>query len=200
MMNSLTDNKKNLLIIISSPSGAGKTTVCKKIINDDKKIKLSISHTTRAPRDNETNGVDYFFISSENFNKKILDHSFLEYANVFGNFYGTSKKQVKEILSNNFDVLFDIDWQGAAQIQKSNLAKIVTIFLLPPSKDSVYERLKKRSNETGDNYDSIEKRMLEYENEMKHANEYSYVVINKDIKECTKEVKNIIENERIINN
>ena len=178
-MNSLTYNKNNLLIIISSPSGAGKTTVCNRIINDDKRIKLSISHTTRSPRDNELNGVDYFFISSEKFNKKILDQSFLEYANVFGNYYGTSKKKVEEILSNNFDVLFDIDWQGAAQILRSNLAKIVTIFLVPPSKEAVFERLKKRSIETGDGYDAIQKRMLEYENEMIHANEYSYIVINR---------------------
>ncbi len=199
-MNSLTYNKNNLLIIISSPSGAGKTTVCNRIINDDKRIKLSISHTTRSPRDNELNGVDYFFISSEKFNKKILDQSFLEYANVFGNYYGTSKKKVEEILSNNFDVLFDIDWQGAAQILRSNLAKIVTIFLVPPSKEAVFERLKKRSIETGDGYDAIQKRMLEYENEMIHANEYSYIVINNDIKECTEEVKSIIKNERRINN
>ena len=199
-MNSLTYNKNNLLIIISSPSGAGKTTVCNRIINDDKRIKLSISHTTRSPRDNELDGVDYFFVSSEKFNKKILDQSFLEYANVFGNYYGTSKKKVEEILSNNFDVLFDIDWQGAAQILRSNLAKIVTIFLVPPSKEAVFERLKKRSIETGDGYDAIQKRMLEYENEMIHANEYSYIVINNDIKECTEEVKSIIKNERRINN
>ena len=195
-MSSSSDNKNNLLIIISSPSGAGKTSVCKKIINHDKKIKLSISHTTRVPRDNETNGVDYFFISSEIFNRKILDHSFLEHANVFGNYYGTSKKNVEKVLSENFDVLFDIDWQGAEQILKTNLAKIVTIFLVPPSKEVVFERLKKRSNETGDGPESIQSRMLEYENEMTHANEYRYIVLNDDIEECTKKVINIIENER----
>ena len=198
-MNSLTYNKNNLLIIISSPSGAGKTTVCNRIINDDKRIKLSISHTTRSPRDNELNGVDYFFISSEKFNKKILDQSFLEYANVFGNYYGTSKSNVEEILTKDFDVLFDIDWQGASQILKSNLAKIVTIFLVPPSKESVLERLKKRSEETGDDHKSIEKRMLEYENEMIHANEYNYVITNDDFDECTREVIDIIQNERRLN-
>ena len=191
-------NQKNLLIIISSPSGTGKTSVCKKIINHDKKIKLSVSHTTRAPRDNEKNGVDYFFISSDSFNSKILDQSFLEHAKVFGNYYGTSKKKVEEILSKNSDVLFDIDWQGAKQIVNSNLAKIVTIFLIPPSKESVLERLHKRSKDTGDDKDSIQRRMSEYENEMIHAKEYNYIVTNDDIEKCTKKVIKIIENERRI--
>lgn len=198
-MSSSSDYKNNLLIIISSPSGAGKTSVCKKIINHDKKIKLSISHTTRAARDNEINGVDYFFISNEVFNRKILDHSFLEHANVFGNYYGTSKKNVEEILSKGLDVLFDIDWQGAAQILNTNLAKIITIFLVPPSKNVVFERLTKRSNETGDDLEAIQRRMLEYENEMTHANEYNYIVVNNEIEECTKKVINIIENERSLN-
>tara|TARA_Y100000591_G_C21679512_1_gene617317 strand:- start:219 stop:815 length:597 start_codon:yes stop_codon:yes gene_type:complete len=195
-MNSNFNYKNNLLIIISSPSGTGKTSVCKKIINYDNKVKLSVSHTTRAPRDNEINGVDYFFISSEKFNSKISSQSFLEYANVFGHFYGTSKKNVEDMLSKDFDVLFDIDWQGAAQILNSNIAKIVTIFLVPPSKEAVLERLEKRSKKTGDDDNSIKRRMLEYENEMSHANEYSYVITNDDIEECTKKVIRIIENER----
>ena len=118
-MNSIVTNKNKLLIIISSPSGTGKTTICKKIIKYDKKIRLSVSHTTRSPRDNEINGVDYFFISNDKFNNKILNKQFLEYANVFGNYYGTSKKNVEDILSKDYDVLFDIDWQGAAQILNS---------------------------------------------------------------------------------
>ncbi len=195
-MSSSFSFQNNLLIIISSPSGAGKTSVCKKIIDQNQKIRLSVSHTTRAPRDNEINGVDYFFISSKKFNSKILDQCFLEYAKVFGNYYGTSKKKVEEILSKDFDVLFDIDWQGAAQILNSNLAKIVTIFLIPPSKEIVFDRLRKRSKDTGDDYDSIQKRMLEYENEMMHSDEYDYVVINDDIEVCTKKVIKIIEKER----
>ncbi len=199
-MISSIENKNRLLIIISSPSGAGKTTICKKIINQDTKIKLSISHTTRPPRDNEINGVDYFFVSCDEFNGKILDQSFLEYAKVFGNYYGTSKKNVRELLSRGSDVLFDIDWQGAAQILNSNLAKIVTIFLVPPSKEEVLERLKDRSKETGDNHEAVQKRMLEYENEMSHSNEYNYVVVNENIEECTKKVIDIIENERRLSN
>lgn len=200
MMNNSAYYKNKLLIIISSPSGTGKTTICKKIINRDERIKLSVSHTTRSPRDNEMNGVDYFFVSSDEFDSKILDQSFLEYARVFGNFYGTSKNNVKDLLSKDFDVLFDIDWQGAAQILKSNLAKIVTIFLVPPSKEVVLERLEERSNETGDNYNAVQKRMSEYENEMSHANEYDHIVVNDNIEECADKVLNIIENERILDN
>ena len=200
MMNNSAYYKNKLLIIISSPSGTGKTTICKKIINRDERIKLSVSHTTRPPRDNEMNGVDYFFVSSDEFDSKILDQSFLEYARVFGNFYGTSKNNVKDLLSKDFDVLFDIDWQGAAQILKSNLAKIVTIFLVPPSKEVVLERLEERSNETGDNYNAVQKRMSEYENEMSHANEYDHIVVNDNIEECADKVLNIIENERILDN
>ena len=195
-MNNITDYKSNLLIIISSPSGAGKTSVCKKIINYDQKIKLSVSYTTRAPRDNETNGVDYFFISNDNFNKLKINQNLLEYASVFNNYYGTSKKNVEDLLSKGFDVLFDIDWQGAAQISNSNLAKIVTIFLIPPSKEVVYERLKKRSKETGDDQEAIKRRMHQYENEMIHADEYDYVVVNDSIEDCIKEVLEIIKKER----
>lgn len=199
-MNNSAYYKKKLLIIISSPSGTGKTSICKKIINRDKRIKLSVSHTTRSPRDNEMNGVDYFFVSNDEFDSKILDQSFLEYAKVFGNFYGTSKNNVEDLLSKDFDVLFDIDWQGAAQILKSNLAKIVTIFLVPPSKEAVLERLEERSKETGDNYKAVQKRMSEYENEMSHANEYNHIVVNDNIEECAEKVLNIIENERILDN
>ena len=195
-MNSKHIYKKNLLIIISSPSGAGKTSVCRRIVNNDKKVKLSVSHTTRPPRDNELNGVDYFFITHDKFDSKILDQDFLEYAKVFENYYGTSKKNVEEMLSKNFDVLFDIDWQGAAQISESNLAKLVTIFLVPPSKEAVLKRLEERSNETGDDYEAIQTRMKEYENEMSHASEYRYVVVNDDIEVCIQKVITIIEDER----
>ena len=195
-MNSIITNKNKLLIIISSPSGTGKTTICKKIIKHDKKVKLSVSHTTRSPRDNEINGEDYFFISNDKFNSKISDKQFLEYAYVFGNYYGTLKKNVEEILSKDYDVLFDIDWQGAAQISNSKLAKIITIFLVPPSKEAVLERLKQRSEVTGDNQKAIQRRMLEYENEMGHSSKYSYVIVNDDIEKCTKKVIKIIRDER----
>ena len=195
-MNSIIDYKKKLLIIISSPSGTGKTSICNRIIKFDKKVKLSVSHTTRSPRDNEINGTDYFFVTYDVFKKKISEQCFLEHAKVFGHYYGTSKKNVEELLSRDFDVLFDIDWQGAAQISSTRIANLVTIFLVPPSKNVVMERLEKRSKETGDGYNAIQTRMLEYENEMSHSNEYNYVVENDNIEKCTKKVFDIIQKER----
>ena len=195
-MNSKTNYHNRLLIIISSPSGTGKTSICKKILTLDKKIKLSVSHTTRAPRDNEVDGEDYFFISSEKFKNKIESNSFLEYAKVFDNYYGTSKKNVEIMLSKDFDVLFDIDWQGASKISNTKLAKLVTIFLVPPSKEVVFERLKKRSKETGDDIEAIKNRMLEYDNEILHSNEYDYIVVNDNFEKCIKKLMEIIKKER----
>ncbi len=188
---------EQLIIVISSPSGTGKTSVCKEILKVDKKIKLSISYTTRKPRDNEINGIDYNFISHESFKNYIKNKEFIEYAKVFGNFYGSSIKNVVSLLDSKFDVLFDIDWQGAKQISQHINLNIVTIFLVPPSKDAVYERLKKRSQETGDNSNAIEQRMNEFENEMLHKKEYMYVVVNDDLKKCTDRVREIIKNERM---
>tara|TARA_B100000927_G_scaffold284944_1_gene274455 strand:- start:21 stop:617 length:597 start_codon:yes stop_codon:yes gene_type:complete len=187
---------KRLVIVISSPSGTGKTTVCKEILRLDDKIKLSVSHTTRQPRDNEENGKDYFFISNEEFESEVKNNSFLEYAEVFGNFYGSSFVNVDRLLRKEFDVLFDIDWQGANQVIKSKIAKIITIFLVPPSKDTVLKRLKKRSEETGDDKHSIIKRMQKYEREISHSNEYDFVVINDNLKECVNTVINIINDAR----
>tara|TARA_B100000575_G_C23017672_1_gene586067 strand:+ start:55 stop:651 length:597 start_codon:yes stop_codon:yes gene_type:complete len=187
---------KRLVIVISSPSGTGKTTVCKEILRLDDKIKLSVSHTTRQPRDNEENGKDYFFISNEEFESEVKNNSFLEYAEVFGNFYGSSFVNVDRLLRKEFDVLFDIDWQGANQVIKSKIAKIITIFLVPPSKDTVLKRLKKRSEATGDDKHSIIKRMQKYEREISHSNEYDFVVINDNLKECVNTVINIINDAR----
>ena len=189
-------NRRGLMVVLSSPSGAGKTSVCKRIINDDKKVKLSISHTTRAPRDNEIDGIDYFFISSDEFNSKIANKSFLEHANVFGNYYGTSKTNVEEILYKDFDVLFDIDWQGAQQIINSNYPRIITIFIMPPSKETIEHRLLKRQKDSGDNIQTLRSRMSEYETEISHKNEYKYVITNKNLDECTNEIIEIIKKER----
>ena len=193
-MNSVVNNQ--LLIVISSPSGTGKTSVCKGLISNNKNMKMSVSHTTRPPRDNEKNGIDYYFISNEEFYLEIKKNTFLEYAKVFGNFYGSSKLMVNELLTNKFDVLFDIDWQGASQIANSHFTNVVTFFLTPPSKSVVLKRLQKRSLETGDNSDSIEKRMMEFENEMEHIDEYDYVVENDELDKCIKQIEFIIQNEK----
>tara|TARA_Y100000768_G_C23868443_1_gene629289 strand:+ start:48 stop:644 length:597 start_codon:yes stop_codon:yes gene_type:complete len=188
---------QRLIIVISSPSGTGKTSVCNEILRLDDRIKLSVSYTTREPRDNEKEGKDYFFISHDEFKSEIKNDSFLEYAEVFGNFYGSSFNNVDTLLSKDFDVLFDIDWQGANQVINSKMAKIVTIFLVPPSKDTVLKRLKKRSEETGDDNHSILKRMQQYEKEISHSNEYDFVVTNDNFKECVDTVISIINDARI---
>ena len=188
---------KPLIIIISSPSGAGKTSICKNILSLDSNIRLSISVTTRPARDNEIDGKDYHFIDSEEFKNMLNDNQFLEHAKVFNNYYGSLKKDVDSYLANGNDVLFDIDWQGAQQIINSDYDKIVTIFIMPPSKKSIEERLLTRQKDSGDNPETVKSRMLEYETEISHKNEYNYIVINDNLEECTNEIIKIIQNERI---
>ena len=141
----MIENKetKGILIVISSPSGAGKTSICKELLRLDDNIRPSISVTTRKPRNNETDGIDYIFITEKDFNKKISNGSFLEYANVFNNKYGTLASSTEKLLNNNYDVLFDIDWQGTQQLSQNN-NNILTIFILPPDKAEIERRLKKR--------------------------------------------------------
>jgi len=188
---------KALIIIISSPSGAGKTSICRKLLKLDPNIKLSISVTTRTARDNEINGQDYYFVNVDEFQYMVNNNKFLEHAKVFNNYYGSLRKNVDEHLSNGNDVLFDIDWQGAQQLVKSDYSKIVTIFILPPSKESIEERLLVRKNDSGDNIETVKNRMLEYETEVSHQEEYKYIVINKDLDECTNEIIKIIRNEKL---
>ena len=188
---------KALIIIISSPSGAGKTSICRKLLKLDPNIKLSISVTTRTARDNEVNGQDYYFVNVDEFQYMVNNNKFLEYAKVFNNYYGSLRKNVDEDLSNGNDVLFDIDWQGAQQLVKSDYSKIVTIFILPPSKESIEERLLMRKRDSGDNIETVKNRMLEYETEISHQEEYQYTVINKDLDECTNEIIKIIRNEKL---
>ena len=188
---------KPLIIIISSPSGAGKSSICKNILSLDSNIRLSISFTTRPARDNEIDGKDYHFIDSEEFKNMLKDNQFLEHAKVFNNYYGSLRKHVDSYLVDGNDVLFDIDWQGAQQIVNSDYNKIVTIFIMPPSKKSIEERLLTRQKDSGDNPETVKSRMLEYETEISHKNEYDYIVINDNLEECTNEIIKIIQNERI---
>ncbi len=188
--------KKKLVIVISSPSGAGKSSICRKLLDDDPQLKLSISDTTRLPRDNEVSGNDYNFISKEEFESRIKRNEYIEYAYVFGNYYGSLKKDISSALENGYDVLFDIDWQGSLQLKDSNFSNILTIFITPPSKDAIYERLKLRAVKSGDGEHAINDRMSMYETEMSHQNEYEYIIENNDFESCVSEIKKIITNTR----
>jgi len=186
---------KGILIVISSPSGAGKTSICKELLRLDRKIKPSISVTTRKPRNNETNGVDYIFVSDSDFNEQILKGNFLEYANVFSNKYGTLASTTEKLLSDNYDVLFDIDWQGTQQLSQNN-NNILTIFILPPNKAEIERRLKKRETENSESINIVSERMSKFEDELSHWKEYDYVVTNDDFEKCISEILNIISAER----
>jgi len=193
----LIENKetKGILIVISSPSGAGKTSICKELLRLDDKIRPSISVTTRKPRNNETDGTDYIFITEKDFNKKISNGSFLEYASVFNNKYGTLASSTEKLLSNNYDVLFDIDWQGTQQLSQNN-NNILTIFILPPDKAEIERRLKKRETENSEIVDIVSERMSKFEDELSHWKEYDYVVTNDNFEKCISEILNIISAER----
>ena len=187
--------KDGIIVILSSPSGAGKTTLVKKIAQENN-FKISISHTTRKPRTNETNGKDYFFTSEEEFKNLIKNEEFLEYAKVFGNFYGSSKSQVLENLNKGENVIFDIDWQGTEQIKNQKLNyKLVTFFILPPSKSELFNRLKNRDMK---DKNIVEERMKQFNEDIKHWESYDFVVVNEDLEKCYKEIIGFI-NERVNN-
>ena len=186
---------KGMLIVISSPSGAGKTSICKKLLEIDDKIKPSVSVTTREPRRSEINGVDYIFTTIEDFKKKISNDEFLEYADVFNNKYGTLINSTKLLADKGYDVLFDIDWQGTQQLSQVE-ENILTIFILPPSKEEIEKRLKKRESENSKNSDIVKDRMLRFEDELSHWKEYDYVVTNDNFDNCVLEITNIINVER----
>ena len=177
----MSDLKEGVIVILSSPSGAGKTTLVKKI-SSTKNFNISISHTTRKPRKNEINGKDYFFVSSKEFKKLIKEGKFLEHANVFNNYYGSSKYMVVNNLKKGNNVIFDIDWQGTQQIKYKKLKyKILTIFILPPSKEELHKRLLKREI---NNKKIVHERMKLFKKDILHWTEYDFVVINDDLKKC----------------
>ena len=182
--------RKAGMIVLSSPSGAGKTTLVKKI-SKNRNYSISISHTTRLPRPNEKNGKDYFFISKNNFKKLIKKKEFLEHAKVFDNYYGSSKKLVIDKLKKGQNIVFDIDWQGTRQIRNKRLNyKLLTIFILPPSKAELLKRLKKREKK---NMKTVRKRMKEFKKDMLKWKEYDHVVINDDLNNCYKKIMRIIK-------
>lgn len=183
---------KGRLIVISGPSGSGKTTICNRLLKLLPNMEYSISFTTRAPRHGEKNGRDYFFISKEEFQRHIKNGSFLEYAQVFDNYYGTNKDWVTERINQEKDILLSIDVQGAAQIKK-NFPKAILIFLIPPSLKILEERLRRRAT---DHPEEIEKRLVKAKEEMMQVGNYDYVVINDRVELAIEKIKNIIQHER----
>ena len=184
----MSHGEKNIMVILSSPSGAGKTTITKKIQQKYQSFKLSVSHTTRKPRSNEVDGVDYHFISNEEFEKLIKDKKFYEYAKIFENYYGTLKSTVDRILKNN-DIIFDIDWQGTKQLSKFKNLKLIKIYLIPPNKEELKQRLIKRNQNSAE---EIEKRYKAFNEDVQHWEDYDYVLINENLENCYKQIENII--------
>tara|TARA_Y100001970_G_C14254259_1_gene874033 strand:- start:5080 stop:5712 length:633 start_codon:yes stop_codon:yes gene_type:complete len=191
----MSQKKGGIMIILSSPSGAGKTTLV-KLLSEKNNFFISISHTTRKPRLNETNGKDYFFVKNQEFERLINNDEFLEYAKVFNNLYGTTRTPVIQNLEKNLNVIFDIDWQGADQIKNKKLDyKLITFFILPPSKKILLERLSNR-----DMKDKLiaEERMKKFDRDVLHWINYDYVVINDNLDDCFNKIQKLIDAE--INN
>ena len=185
----MNHDSNNIMVILSSPSGAGKTTISKKIQQKYQNFKISVSHTTRKPRPNEVEGIDYYFINENDFQNKIKNNEFYEYAKIFGNYYGTSKDSVITLLNNKNDVLFDIDWQGTQQLSKFKELNLLKIFILPPSKEELNKRLIQRNQ---DKPDVVEERLKAYDADSAHKEDYDSVVINDNLENCFKEVEKII--------
>ena len=184
----MNHDSKNIMVILSSPSGAGKTTITKKIQQKYQSFKISVSHTTRKPRPNEIDGVDYYFVSQEKFKKLVSEGKFYEYAKIFDNYYGTLKETVNEMIKKN-DIIFDIDWQGTQQWSKFKNLKLIKIYLIPPNKDELRERLIKRNQ---DSPQEVERRYKAYDKDIQHWKDYDYIIINENLENCYKQIENII--------
>ena len=180
--------EKNIMVILSSPSGAGKTTLTKKIKQKFSSFKISVSHTTRTPRSKEVDKIDYNFVTKEDFKKLINNNEFYEYAKIFGNYYGTLKKNVDEIIKSH-DILFDIDWQGTKQLSKFKNLDLIKIYLITDNKKELKNRLVKRNQNT---LAEVDNRLRSFEEDIKHWNDYDYIVINKDLNVCFRQIEQII--------
>ena len=188
-----SNQRKGLMLVLSSPSGAGKTSICKKILETEKNLVMSISYTTRPKRKSEEDGKDYFFVKKKKFNELQEKNFFVESALVFDHFYGTPKNFIENNIRKGKDILFDIDWQGAQKLVDYSKNDVVSIFVLPPSNKILLERLKKR-NEDSD--EIVKKRMSKAKSEISHWIEYDYIIINHDISKSADEVKSILFAER----
>ena len=186
--------KEGVLLVISSPSGTGKTTICKKLLEYDKNIHLSVSVTTRKKRKNEVEGIDYYFRTKKDFLNLKSKNSFIENALVFENYYGTLKSEVLVQLENGIDVLIDIDWQGTRQITQAMKGNLIKIFLLPPSIKELKKRLSKRNS---DSIKEINFRMSKALKEIKHYDEYDYVLVNNNLDKTFQQIVKILESERL---
>ena len=176
------------MVVLSSPSGAGKTTLTKKIQQKFNTFKISVSHTTRKPRPNEIDGIDYNFIDNKSFQEKIDNNFFYEYAKIFDNYYGTSKDAVDTLIKTN-DVIFDIDWQGNKQLSNFKELKLIKIFITTNDKNSLKERLISRNQ---DSKIEVEKRLRSFENDISHWSDYDYIVINENLENCYRQIENLI--------
>jgi len=187
-------HRRGLMLVLSSPSGAGKTTLSRQLLDNDKQIQLSVSCTTRARRTSEKDGVDYHFIDAARFRGMIDRGDFLEHARVFDHYYGTPRAPVIAALESGRDVLFDIDWQGTQQLKEQGRDDLVTVFILPPSTRDLERRLITRAQ---DSPDIVAKRMAKAADEMSHWAEYDYTIINRDIATSLTELKSILTAERL---
>lgn len=185
--------RRGLLFILSSPSGAGKTTITRSLLERDPQLTVSVSVTTRAPRPGEIDGQDYRFISKERFDQMVEGHELLEHAKVFQNYYGTPLRPVEDALANSQDIIFDIDWQGTQQLKQKLVNDLVTVFILPPSQAELERRLRSRQQ---DNEDVIRERMKKASDEISHYSEYDYIIVNHDLERSIAQARAILEAER----
>ena len=189
--------RRGLMFVLSSPSGAGKTTITRELLRNNKDLKPSISATTRKRRGGEVDGNHYYFIDIPNFNLMVENKEMLEYAKVFDNYYGTPREPVEQALQDGYDVIFDIDWQGTQQLEEIARNDLVTIFILPPSHDELERRLRARATDTLETEEQIRSRMEKASSEMSHYSEYDYVIINKDVETTLSKAQVILDAERM---
>ena len=194
-MEKLSLSEKGVLVILSSPSGAGKTSIARALVEENKSFLFSVSATTRKSRPGEVNGREYHFLTVDEFRERINDGQFLEHAKVFGNLYGTPLEPVMESINDGKDLIFDVDWQGGKQIRSSSLSKfVISIFILPPSIKALQERLMKRAQ---DSSETVKDRMTKSIGEIMHWKEFDYVIVNNNFEQTLHEVKAIITSEKL---
>ena len=188
--------RRGLMLVLSSPSGAGKTTISRALLDGDDALELSVSATTRAPREGEVDGIHYHFISDDRFRALIDDDGLLEWANVFNNAYGTPRAAIEKALSEGRDVLFDIDWQGTQQLRQKMPQDLVSVFVLPPSLAALETRLKSRQQMTGETDEQVAYRLSKAPAEVSHWAEYDFIIVNSDIEQSVAQVRAILTAER----